>query len=639
MNSIIEALKHNRPLLIVMTVAVFARIYGLTHFSLSNDELSALSRLQFDSVGQVIRQGVIPDFHPAGVQLFLYIWTSLFGFEEWIVRLPFALMGVVSVFFLYMIGKWWFGEITGLLAATALALLEFPLLYSQIARPYSPGLMMSLAAALSWTMLLFDEKPTRKKQLINVLLFSLTIASCMYTHYFSFIFAGILCLSGLFFLKSNRIPAYLISGALIVILFLPHLRISIDQISRGGIGGPDGWLGPPDSDTLKEYFNYIFNNSTLLKTLYIIIFTGTIFLYRREIKLTKFHFLSFWLFITPFIVAYYYSLNVNPVYQHSVQLFSFPFLLLVLFSMIPRSNHGFTSRFLWLVILCGTCYSTVVEKKYFQTSHFTEFRRLVQRTITLNQQLGEANITRTAGVFAPYYLYYYHQLYNDKSTYSLTRILDENERKYFLTILDSASTPWFLHSYSNMYFPSEFDAAIKQRYPYLALRDSFLGSELRLYSRDPIDSSLSPSPVFELSYGFERGEWNGEIPVRDSTISLEGRYSIKMNELLEFSPGYTGKLRELGAGSSSDIEVSVAFKATEMLAQSLVVLSLDHEGKNIFWKGELLTPYQITVNKWNRAFLVASLPENLTGGEEIKIYIWNNGKGRFWMDDMRIKVY
>lgn len=634
-----EELKQNRLLVAVLALAALLRFHGLTAFSLSNDELSALSRLQFDSIGEVIRLGVIPDFHPAGVQLFLYFWTLFFGFDEWIVRLPFAVMGVVSVFLIYKIGKRWFGATTGLLAATALTMLEFPLLYSQIARPYSPGLMVSLAATLSWTMLLFDEEQTRRKQFGNAVLFSIAIASCMYTHYFSFIFAGILCFTGLFFLKKDRVVTYLLSGALIVILFLPHLQISLEQISRGGIGGPDGWLGPPDRDTLKKYFNYIFNDSNSLKILYLVIFTGTILLYRREIKLSKFHFLSGWFFITPFWVAYYYSLNVNPVYQHSVQLFSFSFLLLVIFSMIPRTVHGLTSGFLWLVILCGTFYSTVVEKKYFETPHFTEFRALTQRTIALNQRLGEANVTRTAGVFSPYYLYYYHQLYNDSSVYSITRILEENEKRSFLSILDSASTPWFLHAYSNMYFPPEFDAAIRQRYPYLALRDSFLGSELRLYVRNAIDSSLTPHPVYKMNYGFEKGEWNGEIPIRDSINIQEGRYSIRINESLEFSPGYTGKLRELRAGPSSVVEVSVAFTASEMLPQTHLVLSMDHQGKNIYWKGELMAPYQISVNKWNRAFLVASLPENLTGDEEIKIYIWNSGKGRFWIDDMQINVY
>src|SRR6188508_3736379 len=86
-----------RILWTILGIAAILRLLNLTGFSLSNDELSALARLQFDSVSEVIQQGVYVDFHPAGVQLFLYFWTKIFGFSEFAVRFPFALMGVLSV--------------------------------------------------------------------------------------------------------------------------------------------------------------------------------------------------------------------------------------------------------------------------------------------------------------------------------------------------------------------------------------------------------------------------------------------------------------------------------------------------------------------------------------------------------------
>src|SRR5688572_2804982 len=183
----------------ILGIAVVLRLAYLTGFSLSNDELSALARLQFDHIREVITKGVYVDFHPAGVQLFLYFWTSLFGFSEWAVRLPFALMGVGSVYFIYRIGNSWFGSATGLLAAAALAVLQFPILYSQIARPYSPGLFFTLMATFFWTKYLFnstDENIPATNKWLNLLGFVLSVSACMYIHYFSFIFAGLLCFSG-----------------------------------------------------------------------------------------------------------------------------------------------------------------------------------------------------------------------------------------------------------------------------------------------------------------------------------------------------------------------------------------------------------------------------------------------------------
>ncbi|MFM7902465.1 MAG: hypothetical protein ACKPAD_10825, partial [Bacteroidota bacterium] len=51
---------------LILLLALALRVYGLTAFSLSNDELSALTRLQFNSFTQLIQDGVYPDFHPAG---------------------------------------------------------------------------------------------------------------------------------------------------------------------------------------------------------------------------------------------------------------------------------------------------------------------------------------------------------------------------------------------------------------------------------------------------------------------------------------------------------------------------------------------------------------------------------------------
>ena len=197
--------KHLR---LILLLALALRLYGLTAFSLSNDELSALSRLQFNSFSLLIHEGVYPDFHPAGIQVFMYIWTWVFGYSEWAVRMPFALMGVVSVYLVYRIGRALFSESTGLLASGALAVLAFPLLYSQIARPYSPGLLCSMASVFFLIRFLGLDRnrtgePVSKGNWSDVLGFVVSVSACMYTHYFSFIFAGLVCLIGLLFLDKT----------------------------------------------------------------------------------------------------------------------------------------------------------------------------------------------------------------------------------------------------------------------------------------------------------------------------------------------------------------------------------------------------------------------------------------------------
>ena len=60
-----------------------------------HDELSALSRLQYDNIYDVVKYGVmLGDTHPAGVQVFLYYWIKFGGTSEVWVKLPFILSGI-----------------------------------------------------------------------------------------------------------------------------------------------------------------------------------------------------------------------------------------------------------------------------------------------------------------------------------------------------------------------------------------------------------------------------------------------------------------------------------------------------------------------------------------------------------------
>jgi hypothetical protein len=73
-------MKKNRNYIILFLItlaAAFLRFYKLGDFSLSNDELSALNRLQFSNFHDLITKGVMPDFHPALVQVFLIAFYTL----------------------------------------------------------------------------------------------------------------------------------------------------------------------------------------------------------------------------------------------------------------------------------------------------------------------------------------------------------------------------------------------------------------------------------------------------------------------------------------------------------------------------------------------------------------------------------
>src|SRR4051812_42271486 len=137
-----EYVKKNQEqvvLVIILIAAAVLRFTGLGDTSLSNDELSSIVRAQYNSFHDLYNEGIITDVHPAGLQVFLYYWIKIAGNSPFAVRLPFAVCGVLSVLFIYLIAKRWFNSLSALSATAALSALQFPLLYSQVARMYSMG--------------------------------------------------------------------------------------------------------------------------------------------------------------------------------------------------------------------------------------------------------------------------------------------------------------------------------------------------------------------------------------------------------------------------------------------------------------------------------------------------------------------
>ena len=72
--------------------------YNFFDLQYTYDELSALNRLEYNSFNELIQKGVMPDAHPALIQVFLYYYALLFGTIEWLIKLPFILLPVFQLF-------------------------------------------------------------------------------------------------------------------------------------------------------------------------------------------------------------------------------------------------------------------------------------------------------------------------------------------------------------------------------------------------------------------------------------------------------------------------------------------------------------------------------------------------------------
>ena len=312
---------------VIMVVAAVLRLWKLGQVPFMHDEFSAMTRLGYDSFRELIRQGVAPDAHPAGVQVFLYYWAKVVGWNAFWVKLPFVLMGIGSIYLIYIIGRQWFNRKVGLLSAAFFAVSEFTVFYSQLARPYAAGLFFVLLQVYFWNRVLFDVKEPSPWLWVGFALSS-WLAAMM--HAFSIAQAGLIFLTGLFFLSKERRKAYWLSGLGALLLFSPNLPIFYRQLFfNGGVGG---WLSAPKSSFLFDFLQYTMNYDYLFMFVTGVIVVLPFILGHYERRKNAMRFVGLAWFLVIFLLAYIYSLVREPIIQFSTLLFCCPFLIIVAFS-------------------------------------------------------------------------------------------------------------------------------------------------------------------------------------------------------------------------------------------------------------------------------------------------------------------
>lgn len=625
---------------VIMVIAAIMRLVGLTDFSLSNDELSALARLQFSSLGEVIRYGVYPDFHPAGVQLFLYLWTSVAGFSDLMVRLPFAILGAGSVLIIFLIGRRLFGLNTGLLAAAALATLEYPLLYSQIARPYSPGLFFVLSSFLF--LLRVSDEDSRIAhgktgfRLADHIGFVITVSACMYIHYFSFLQAGMICIAGVFIVGRKNLVSYVMSLFIICVMYIPHIPVTLHHLSKGGIGGSEGWLGPPEPDFFEKYLRFSLNDSTALFWIFIVLAGGFILANREKLRVGRMHLILFLLFIVPFLIGYYYSILVNPVLQYSVLLFSFPFLLLLMFSFSTDPVTPYkVSRLPVYILLFAGMYSSVNVNRYYQKEHFSEFRKIAEAFAEFKSS-GYSTYS-VINIHDPYYIHHYLPGEEEKGeSFNIYRIQSDTEYEEFLHGVESSNSEYCFYAWSNMYNDPLTEQVIRSKYPCLADSANYLSSGYRLYRRYSDEPCTNESrSVHTYTSDFE---WM-EDAAGMGGICHSGSGCMRLSPEKEYGFFVEYDYPAGGPVNLGSIELEAMVFSPAGNTGALMVAAYEIGSETVEWKSESTDRFIQDHGDWYKVFLNYQVPENLPRGGVFKLYCWNEKKRDLMVDDVRVNFY
>jgi len=393
-------IRRNVDIIFIILIGFSLRMTGAVLHSYSNDELSAVSRLRYTSFSDLIDLGVEKgDMHPAGVQVFMKIWSLGFGKGEWSMRLPFILLSIGAILLLFLLGQRWFNRKVGLIAAGLLAVLYFSVLNSEFARPYSFGLFFTILVGYQLYRLLKEESIST----LRIIALSIGFAGAMYSHYFAFFFVIFMGFTGLFLLKKTTWKAYFLSALIALVLFAPHIPVTIYHLQVGGLQ----WLAPPESDWLLHFVFHSFNESW---TVIIVLAVAIVYGWWKgkngnKISFRKWSLAAVW-FFGIYLIGHVYSYIGTPILKFPVMLFAFPYLLLLIAIPISRiPSHPYPMIGMLLVVLV----STVQEKKYVQNVHFALFKEPGIKMANWQKTYGAEHIYTIYNLNNPEYINFYKE--------------------------------------------------------------------------------------------------------------------------------------------------------------------------------------------------------------------------------------
>lgn len=494
----------------IMLVAAVLRLWKLGQVPFMHDEFSALLRTRFDNFNDFIQQGIMPDSHPIGVEAFLWLWVRIFGWSEFWIKLPFVLMGIGSVYLIYIIGRQWFNRKVGLFSAAFFAVSQFTVFYSQLARPYSAGLFFVLLMAVFWHKVVFGTKTTTG----NYVGFALSAWACSLIQYFSIAQAGLIFLTGLFFLPKERRKAYWLSGIAAVVLFAPTLPIFYQQLFVSGSIG--GWLAAPKSTFLLDFIQYTMNYSQLFMFAVGIVILLPLILGKRSKLRQPLRWAGIAWFVIIFAIAFIYSLKREPILQHSTLIFSYPFVIIVAFSMFgTRTLSPWQTALVVAAILFVGTTSLIMERRHFDLMYHQGFDQIAAEMQQDKDQYGDKIqfATRTEiGEAAEFYQaktdvenrIVFNRIYNEEG--DLVREAELGDFNRWLS--EHHETPMLGFGWTDYVNPI-WEATAVGNYPYLIEKKDWFTSRYLTLSKTPTEGAqyLLNELSTDSCYYVEGQEW------------------------------------------------------------------------------------------------------------------------------------
>jgi hypothetical protein len=469
----------------------------------------------------------------------------------------------------------------------------------------------------------------------------------MFTHYFSFFFAFIVALTGFLFLKKDTWKPYVLSGIIAVALFVPHISVTLYQLQMGGVGE---WLAKPGKDFLWKYILYGFNSSTLVVITVAIISVLSVLVYHIDITFspqgvlrTKLQAVCITWFLIPFLAGYYYSVEINAVLQYSTLLFSFPFLLLLLFSFYKEYKTKFnniTYASLGIILL----FSTVIEKDFYKREDFGVFKEINKAVVELQNKYGSEKITTILNTSSKEIFDFYFQKNNESVKFDFYAGDDSSYVADMLKKIDERNTPYLMYGWSNFRSPYEIPEIIKRKYPCIIYDEKHFNSQLTLFGKG---DTCKRDTIFFANTGFESRAplFTFDTTAIDTSRTHSGKHSLRIDSSNQYCITLRKTVKQLFK-ENSFVNVSAWVHTQDKFDAQLVIDIGQPTGKHD-WYAKLLPKFITPPSpggeglgvRWQQIFATFELPANAYPDDEVKIHLWNPGKNSFFLDDVTISSF
>lgn len=464
--------------LVLLALAAVLRFWKIHEMPYMHDEISALVRI-FPTLFETVKRGVMQmDTHPPGVQVFEWLWTKIFGFEEHAVKFPFVLMSLAGIFYIYRTAITWTCASTAILVTALLATLQYTVMYGQIARPYAAGFFTTALVADQLTRFIaYGGRTHLRGMLIGIVLSA-------YTHHFTLMLAAIMAFTGLLLIRKEQRRGYLFMCGLAIVLYLPNLPIFFRQLQYGGL---TEWLQPPDRYWLPDYYMYISHWSAPFAILLgaIIVQSLALAIIKRADRGPAFLVFLLW-GVIPLIVGYLYSLLRAPVLQYSVLLFSFPYLLLALFHGLRHVPHKIALPLVALVTGVSV-YTLINDRQHYRVLYESKYEEMVKAGVEAVQQHGQLE---TAVLFdAPEdVIQFYMRLWKLQPGHLPYIQLRERPSNDIDQTLRAVKGRHLIYGHSSG-SAQENIARIQDRFPYMLMRRDLAEGQVFAFSDDTANAS------------------------------------------------------------------------------------------------------------------------------------------------------